>query len=685
MKLPVSWINDFTSCKDDLLTLSNAITMNGLEVEDIYTIKKEEFASLEGEAINDEICWDVKVTPNRGDWLSILGVAREAAIVNKTPIKMPDVSDIKMGDSSVKINILTDKCKRYLGVVIKGVKLGDSPGWLKNRLIACGMRPINNIVDITNYVMLELGQPLHAFDLRLLPNKEINVRLASDGEKITTLDEIERELDNQMMVIADESKPVALAGIMGGANTEISDDTTDIFLETAVFDCYNVRRTSKRLNLSTESSYRFERTVDVELAEFVAKYATSLILRLAGGTIDGGLCDVYPNPVEKLVIKSDPNRINTLLGMDIPTETMVECLNTGHLPTKFDGTSLISEIPSYRTDLVKAIDMVEEVGRVYGYDKIGTTLPMSNLAGKLSETDQFHLKLRQIILSCGAQEIFTHSMVSSKQNVFSKNPEKQVIIRNPLSSDLDAMRQLLVPNSLEVLAGNQSHQITDMNLFEIANVYFINNEGIIDEKLHVAGALCGNLWDNAWGINCSSCKIDFFTVKGIVENLLTNIGVKNPEYKRCERKFLHPTQSAEIFVDGNHVGVFGGASSEILEYTNVRGNAFVYELDFNTLMSLVNKEFKYTAVDKFPAIRRHISVVVDKGVVYSEFLNIALENASEVVKDVKLIDVFESEKIGLDNKSLTIEILMRANRTLTDEEANNASSLIKDALVAKYN
>ncbi|MBP5274753.1 MAG: phenylalanine--tRNA ligase subunit beta, partial [Abditibacteriota bacterium] len=332
MKLAVSWLKDFVTVGSDTDALAGAITMNGLEVEEAYTLSPKDFTEAGGHEAS-ELCWDVKVTPNRGDWLSILGVAREVAIVNNAPVRMPEVKDFPMGPCPVSIDIATDKCRRYIGAAVRGVRLAPSPDWMANRLIAAGMRPINNVVDITNYCMLELGQPFHAFDRRFIKGDEINIRLAKEGEVLTTLDGVDRTLDAEMMVIADKNEPVALAGIMGGEGSEIREDTVDIFLETAIFDCYNVRRTSKKLNLSTESSYRFERTVDEEQALYAAKRALSLILELAGGEIEGGVCDVYPNPAEPRIIISSPERINTMLGMELTPAFMAECLNRGLLPT----------------------------------------------------------------------------------------------------------------------------------------------------------------------------------------------------------------------------------------------------------------------------------------------------------------------------------------------------------------
>ncbi|MBR4749891.1 MAG: phenylalanine--tRNA ligase subunit beta [Abditibacteriota bacterium] len=681
MKLAVSWLKDFVHTGTDIDSLAAAITMNGLEVEESYVLGPEDFAAAGG-AKAEELCWDVKVTPNRGDWLSILGVAREVAIVNNAPIRMPEVRDVPMGKCPVSINIATDKCRRYIGVAINGVRLAPSPDWMANRLIAAGMRPINNVVDITNYCMLELGQPFHAFDRRFIKGDEINVRQASEGEKLTTLDETERVLDAGMMVIADSAEPVALAGIMGGLGSEIREDTADIFLETAIFDCTNVRRTSKKLNLSTESSYRFERTVDEDMALYAAKRAVSLILELAGGVIEGGMDDVYPEPLEPRIIISNPERINTMLGMDLDPGFMAECLNIGLLPTVIKDGFLVTEVPAYRTDLVKPVDMVEEVGRVFGYDKIGTTMPRTDNAGRQSPESLFHLKLRQTLLSVGGQEILTHSMINSDQNAFFENAASQVKVRNALSGELDAMRLSLIPNALEVITTNQAHQENDINLFEIAKVYFVNDEGVIDEAMRVSGAAAGGLWNNSWGINCADCKTDFFTVKAIVENLLSAAGIKDAEYKPCARKYLHPTRAAEVFAGGRSLGCFGEASAEICDYAGVRGRAYVYELDFEGLMALSDTGFAYTPVEKFPAIIRDITVVLS-GKTYDSILQTAWAAADDIVRDITLKDVFESEKLGKGNKSYTLQILMRAGRTLTDAEANDAQNRIKAALEAE--
>ncbi|MBQ9358747.1 MAG: phenylalanine--tRNA ligase subunit beta [Abditibacteriota bacterium] len=680
MKLAVSWLKDFVTVGSDTDALAGAITMNGLEVEESYTLSPKDFTEAGGYEAS-ELCWDVKVTPNRGDWLSILGVAREVAIVNRESVRLPRVSDIPLGECPVKINIATKNCRRYIGAAVKGVTLAPSPDWMANRLIAAGMRPINNVVDITNYVMLELGQPFHAFDRRFIKGDEINIRQAAEGETITTLDDTERVLDAGMMVIADRQEPVALAGIMGGLGSEIREDTVDIFLETAIFDCTNVRRTSKKLNLSTESSYRFERTVDEEQALYGARRALSLILELAGGTLEGGICDVYPEKRQPLVITSDPARINSMLGMALTPECMAECLNTGLLPTALKDGLLVSEIPAYRTDLLKPVDMVEEVGRVFGYDKIGTSLPRTDNAGRQSPETLFHLKLRQTLLSVGGQEILTHSMINSDQNAFFDNAASQVMVRNALSGELDAMRLSLIPNALEVIATNQAHQENDIDLFEIAKVYFVNEKGVIDETLKVSGAATGGLWNNSWGINCADCRIDFFTVKAIVEELLSAAGVRDAEYKPCVRKYLHPTRAAEVFAGGRSLGCFGEASEEICNYAGVRGRAYVYELDFEGLMALSDTGFAYTPVEKFPAITRDVTVVLS-GRTFDEILKTAWEAADGIVKEISLKDVFESEKLGKGNKSYTLQILMRADRTLTDTEANEAQSKIKSALEA---
>ncbi|MBP5274621.1 MAG: hypothetical protein ILO36_06785, partial [Abditibacteriota bacterium] len=324
---------------------------------------------------------------------------------------------------------------------------------------------------------------------------------------------------------------------------------------------------------------------------------------------------------------------------------------------------------------------VEEVGRVFGYDKIGASLPKTDNAGRQSPETLFHLKLRQALLSVGGQEILTHSMINSDQNAFFDNAASQVMVRNALSGELDAMRLSLIPNALEVIATNQAHQESDINVFEIAKVYFVNEKGVIDEALKVSGAATGGLWNNSWGINCADCRVDFFTVKAIVEELLAAAGVTDAEYKPCVRKYLHPTRAAEVFAGGRSLGCFGEASEEICGYAGVRGRAYVYELDFGLLMQLAGDTYNYVPVERFPAITRDVTVVLS-GKTYSEINSAAWAAADGIVKEISLKEVFESEKLGKGNKSYTLEILMRADRTLTDAEANEAQNRIKTALEA---
>ena len=448
MKVPISWLREYLDFSCPLKELADELTMAGLEVEEI--------AEVDGDTV-----FDVKVTPNRGDWLSMIGVAREAAPLVGSKMRLPEVEVDGAGPASsesVKISIEDPAlCGRYVGIVVRGVEIKDSPEWMQQRLLRAGMRPINNIVDITNYVMLELGQPLHAFDLNLLRGSEIIVRPARAGEKIVSLDNTERVLDADMLVIADSERPVAIAGVMGGIDSEISERTEDILLESANFTGTSIRRTSKRLGMVTEASYRFERGVDPSIAVLAARRAAQLVAELAGGKVADGELDVRPRPVEPWSIKVRPERVNGMLGTSVDTQTMLECLKGLEIETSLQDGVLVCKVPTFRQDVRREIDVVEEVGRAVGYQNLPMTLPKTVQQGKDSPEGVFRERVRRILMSCGSQEVLTHSMVDSKLSDITGRSEQCVKLRNTLTEDLDGMRTLIAPNLLGVVERNQAY------------------------------------------------------------------------------------------------------------------------------------------------------------------------------------------------------------------------------------
>ncbi len=672
MKIPVSWLREYLQFDCSLRQLADDLTMAGLEVEEISET-------------GSETIFDVKVTPNRGDWLSMIGVAREAAPLVNSTMKMPRPDDNGTGadsSDSIKIDIEdADLCGRYVGVMIRNVNIKPSPQWMQDRLTNAGMRPINNIVDITNYVMLELGQPLHAFDHSLLKGGRIIVRRAKPRETIVSIDSVERKLEPDMLVIADAERPVAIAGVMGGMYSEISDRTCDIMLESASFAGTSIRRTSKRLGMVTESSYRFERTVDPSITALAALRAAELMRELADGEVARSIVDVTPAPVKPLVVKARPERVNAVLGIDIDAATMAEYLSGLEINTSVADGMLVSTVPTFRQDITREIDLIEEVGRRFGYEKLPMTLPTVSLQGKDNPEGLFRDKLRGILMSCGGQEVLTHSIVDSGlAEMAGKSPEC-VKLRNPLSEELDSMRTALVPNLLGVLQRNQSFGTTDITIFEIGKVYYQSSAKEIGEKLSVAGAVAGSGWKSAWNLPQNALDADFFMCKGIVESLFGALGIENASFEAVRELLLHPTRGARVLIGGKPVGMVGEVAPAIRESLDLRERSYVYELDFTALMEAAPKTLKYRQLHRYPALSRHIAVVAGDEVGYEQLERIIRASGRGFIEDVSLLEVFKGEQIGQGKSVLTISMLFRSlERTMTDEEVNAVLGEVKDAL-----
>ncbi|MCE5314938.1 MAG: phenylalanine--tRNA ligase subunit beta [Armatimonadota bacterium] len=688
MKLSTNWLKEYIDINCPLDELAQRLTMAGLEVEETIPISKEAFAKAGGSGTTDDVVWDVKVTPNRGDWLSVLGAARECAPLVGGKAKTPNVEIGGCDPStaeSIKIRIDDpDLCKRYVGVVVRNVKVAESPGWLKDRLIASGMRPINNIVDVTNFVMMELGQPLHAFDYKLLHGSQIIVRRAKPGETMATLDGEERKLENDMLVIADADRPVALAGVMGGLYSEISEQTQEILIESANFNSVSIRRTSKRLGLVTESSYRYERTVDPSIAPVAAMRAAQLISELAGGEIARGLVDEYPVPVEPLELKVRPERVNAILGTAIDTESMAKYLDSLEIETSVVDGLLACRIPTFRSDITREIEVVEEVGRAYGYENFAMTLPKSSLQGKDSPEGQLRDRIRRSLMMCGCQEALTHSLVDSKLADMTDTSDICVKVRNPLSEELDGMRTMLAPNLLQVIGRNQSYGMNDVSVFEVGKVYFQNSDGVPGERLAVAGALVGNMWRSGWSLPEEALQVDFFTCKAVVENLLDALGIKGATYTAGQHPLMHATRTAKVFVGDKEVGILGETAPSVRGLLDLRGRPCVFELDFQALMALAPEVIKYKEPGRYPALHRHIAVVVSDSVEYARLDALVREAGGELVEDVNLLDIYKGEQVGDGRRSVTISVVFRSReKTLTDDEVNFVLANIKEVLKSK--
>jgi len=688
MKVSTNWLRDYIDFDFSLDELARRLTMAGLEVEATIPVSKQEFAAAGGSGSRDDVVWDAKVTPNRGDWLSMIGVARECAPLVDATARVPVVSVEGTEPSSaemIKIDIeARDLCRRYVGVVVRNVKIGPSPDWMRDRLIASGIRPINNVVDITNYVMLELGQPLHAFDYSLLSGHRVIVRRARGGESITSIDGEQRKLDPEMLVIADADRAVAIAGIMGGSYSEIGESTKDILIESANFNSVSVRRTAKRLNMVTESSYRFERSVDPSVTILAALRAAELVRDLAGGEVASGAVDVYPEPVEPLTVNVRPDRANSILGTSIKPSAMASYLRSLEIESEVEGGCLECRVPTFRQDITREIDLIEEIGRVYGYDKLDTTLPKRSLQGRDSAAGAFRDRVRRILMSCGAQEVLTHSLVDSSLAVLAGKEQHLLRVRNPLSEELDSMRAVLIPNLLQVLDRNRAYGTTELSVFEIGNIYNRDADGEIGERLSIAGAMVGAQWRGAWNLPADAAATDFFWCKGVVESLLDGLGMGGVRFVEASDALLHPTRGAKVLANGAELGLIGEASPSVLESMDVKGRPCVFELNFDALMSATPAVLRYKELPRFPAMYRHLAVVVSDAVKYDDLAGIVLDAGRALVENVSLLDVYKGEHVGSDQSSITLSLVFRSReKTLTDDEVSSVVTEIREALAQK--
>ena len=624
---------------------------------------------------------EFEITPNRPDCLSMIGLARESAVSFEKPLSLhaPEyTTDGGSIDDYIKVAIdAPDLCYRYTAAVVRNVKIAPSPMWLRRRLRAAGVRPINNIVDITNYVMLEYGQPMHAFDYVCLEGKQINVRRAADGEKYVTLDNIEHTLDSSMLVIADGVKPVALAGIMGGANSGISDTTETVVFESAMFNGASVRVTSRKNGMRTESSGRFEKGLDAENTEPALRRALELVRLLGAGEIVDGMIDVYPTKREIPEIAFDPAVINRFLGTDIPEQFMRDTFKA--LDFKVSDASVIP--PSYRADIVCMNDLAEEVIRVWGYGTLGETLSSSGATeGGRTHAQQYRVVAEDALCGMGLDQIETFSFISPKfydKINLSEERRNSVVIRNPLGEDTSVMRTTAIPSMLGVLSYNQSVKNQSAALFEMATVY-LPKEG--EEQPDEPKRITIGVYDAA-----KKDASTFYRLKGIIEGLLRVGGVKNARFAAVRDDLtFHPGRCAAVTVGDRRIGIFGEVHPDVAENYEFVCRTAVAELDCDALAELWSTDFSFESLPKHPALERDFSFVcgeeLEAGAVEDQ-----ITSASSLVESVELFDVYRGPQLGAGKKSVSFAVKFRAkDRTLKDEEADNAVAKIMKALSEKF-
>lgn len=631
--------------------------------------------------LNDWII-DFKITANRPDCQSVLGIAREIGVVLGTKF-VPPVPTYKTvsGDINEKISVDVlnyELCPRYIGRYVKNIKLAPSPDWMKRSLIASGMRPINNIVDITNFVMLETGQPLHAFDYRDIKGGKIIVRTAKDGETMTTLDGKEHTLNSSMLVIADANDPSCLAGIMGGLNSEIKEDTTELFLESAKFRRDSVRRTARALGIRTESSARYERGTDIINTKYASDRALQLIDELGAGEIVEGIIDCNNGLPEERELSTSVNKINGLLGLEIPGEKMCDILNSLHIPTTLDGDTLNSKIPSFRDDIEFMADIAEEVMRIYGYDHIvGTPMKAQVLRGTVTPERALDDKVKAALCAGGMYEITTYSFISKNAIDTLSLPEddkrRQIIyIRNPLGDEYSAMRTQLTTSMLTVLSTNINRKIPSARLFEVSKRFVAKSIPLTEQPQELKTLSIGMYGEGE----------DFFTLKGAVEQVLQVCGVK-AKYVRANEPYLHPGRSAQAVVGENTVAVFGEVHPTTAENFGFDTKVYVAEIYLDLLLNSEKELVIYQPLPKFPAVNRDLAMLCDREIPVGDLMEIITKAAGKSLENVSLFDIYEGAQIPEGKKSVAFNLTLRSKEgTMTDEMVESVMNKVITKLSA---
>jgi phenylalanyl-tRNA synthetase beta chain len=669
--VPIEWLREYIDFDIDVKDLANRLTMAGLEVEEIRETPQGTVFST-------------YVTPNRSDLLSMIGVARETGALLDADLKVTPPTVIEGNQKAadlVTVEIESpENCVRYAARVLLGVKICPSPNWMQDRLLAAGMRPINNVVDATNYVLIESGQPLHAFDYDRVTDHRIRVRQAAEGEKIVTLDGEERTLAARNLVIADAKRPIAVAGVMGGFDSEVSFSTKNILLESAIFNGRSIRRTARDLGLSTEASFRFERGVDPNLVPGALDRVVQLIGETSHGELAVGIVDVYPNRVHSKVVDIRPKRATELLGFEITSEQAADYLT--RLGLDVDSSrpeTLKCTVPTFRLDIQREEDLIEEVGRIYGYERIPESLPTGEtMHGKDSEEGRLASKISEVLVSAGMQEVVTGSMTSPVEG------EAQVEIRNPLSDEVSCLRSNIVLDLLAVLSYNASRGIRDIALFEVGHVFHPQDQSGITERLSVGAVLAGSMWEPTWNIDRTSLEVDFFLTKGIVENLLDRLGVREVVYKATEIDRLHPTRAAVILAGGEQIGFIGQISSETARRYEVPERTYSFELDFDRLAELSGESEEYVPLTRYPAVMRDLAVVVAESIPYRRVDELISGAGGDLLAGLSLFDVYAGAPLPPGQKNLAFTITFRSReRTLRDEEVDERLNQIKTVLSAE--
>lgn len=639
--------------------------------------------------LDDEVL-ELGLTPNRSDCLSMLGVAHEVAAILSREVTYPETAAETISEKAsdaIAVKIEDKEANPYYTAkVIKNVTIAPSPLWMQTRLMAAGIRPHNNVVDITNFVLLEYGQPLHAFDYDRLGSKEIVVRKAKQGEKIVTLDGQERELKEDHLVITNGIEPVAIAGVMGGANSEVQADTKNILLESAYFDGQTVRKASKDHGLRSEASARFEKGVDPNRVVPAAERAAQLMALYAGGEVLNGAAEEKSFEPAPAVIQIAAEKISSVLGMDISSEDISSIFNRLGFESEQDGSSFTVTVPTRRGDITIEEDLVEEVARLYGYDNIPSTLPVTKTTpGTLTEYQVKRRKVRRFLEGAGLSQAITYSLTSKEKAAqFALENSELTLLSLPMSEDRSVLRLSLLPHLIDVLRHNLARQNDQVAVYEIGSVYLSGGkENQPNEKEHLAAAITG-LWHfHQW--QGEKKAADFYVLKGILDGLLEKLGLTSQvEYVQSKRDGLHPGRTADVLVNGQFAGFIGQLHPSVQKENNLT-ETYLLELDLAMLMQADEEKAAYSMIPRFPSITRDVALVVDQKIVAGELKSEIISAGGKLLKDVSVFDVYEGDRLEAGKKSIAFSLkYLDPERTLTDEEVTKSFDKVMKAVSEKF-
>ncbi|HTY82328.1 MAG TPA: phenylalanine--tRNA ligase subunit beta [Dehalococcoidales bacterium] len=629
---------------------------------------------------------DIDITANRPDCLSILGIAHEVAALTGQKMHIPEVSYPETGsplDQQIAISIGDPElCPRYTASLITGVKIKESPAWMQERLKACGARPINNIVDITNYVMLEYGQPLHSFDYDRLKNRQIKVRRAKDGEKFFTLDTNERQLTGEMLTIADGERTVAIGGVMGGLNSQVMESTTSILLEAASFKAANIHYTSRSLGLLSEASTRFERNISAGVTIPALRHATQLVMEMGGGTVARGIIDVYPGKKEPAALVLTPAEVKRIVGVEYSTEQIKTTLESLGFECEVRGSDISVTAPYWRSDIRWDVDLIEEVARINGYDKIPTTLlaeaiPRQNPEPILSLRKQ----IKQNLAGAGFQEILTYTLngldMLNKLSPEGKTTEKPIHIANPMTAEQEYLRPTLRANALAALNANRRFEEGGIRFFELGRIYLARENDLPQEPEMLCGVMNGARVEKGW--LGGEGALDFYDAKGTIEGLFNALGTA-VSFEKSEDAGLHPARQAAIIAGDRKIklGVIGELHPRVAATFEIEGATALFEVNVTALLALAAGGKMFQTLPKFPSIVRDIALVVDTGITHKQITDIV--KGFSLISEVKLFDVYSGKQVAEGKKSLAYRLVYQSPAyTLKDDEVNR----VQDALLKK--